>query len=1667
MTATPPTYDPVPDLAAELGLAPASVAAAVALFADGATVPFIARYRKEKTGGLDEVALRAIEERHGYLAEREARRAAIRAELTAAGVLTDELAARLAAATTKAELEDLYAPFRPRRKTRASTARARGLAPLAARIAAQPADGDPAAEAAAFVAGEVASADDALAGARDIVAEEVTDRADVRALVRAAYAAGTLTAEGVADQITAPTKYEAYYAFAEPVATIPSHRFLAIRRGEAEGILRATIVPADGVDAVVEGVLRLAGHAAGSPWGEQLAKAVADGYRRLLAPAVENDLRAERKAAADLEAAGVFAGNLRALLLGAPLGAKRVIGIDPGLRTGCKCAAVDATGRYLGSVTIYLTQGEAATARAKAELAEFITKHDPVAIAVGNGTGGREAEVFTRRLIGEAQLGDRVVVAVNEAGASVYSASDLAREEFPDLDLTIRGAISIARRLQDPLAELVKIEPKAIGVGQYQHDVHGPLLTKKLGDVVESCVNFVGVDLNTASPSLLGYVAGIGPALANKIVAFRHDRGGFASRAQLLEVGGLGPKAFEQCAGFLRIRGGAQPLDASAVHPESYPLVERLAADLGVEVVSLLGNAALIDTADRSRYVGGEVGDATVRDILAELGRPGRDPRALFEPPKFRDDVMTLDDVKEGMVLEGLVTNVAAFGAFVDVGVHQDGLIHVSRLANRFVKDAAEVVKVGDKVTVRVLGVDLARRRIALAVHDANAEGSRGPRGPRGPRPDGAGRGPRGHAGRAAVRAPALVPGPAPTRAVPRPRRASTVRRPTGPARRGGRAVPGRRARRVRTGARAPTAPAPTARGPIAARAPTAPAPMARGRSRPAPRRRPRRWPAPIAAHAPIAARAPTAPAATDRAPIAAHARTPARAPIAVAPETTGAATIAPGATTAPAWASRASSTTRSRSLRRSRTSAELAAALALAALVACRGKARPAADDAGAGGPPSDASALADAGRLAVDAAAPPRPEQAVFSLGDNLLAAHRLVDGDLVIDAGSIGFARYTRLDTPVARWRYRRVVLGQRVAQAARGGSIEVPLTEAQAAAAAGLAVQLVAERASKVTIRVGLRAVGRIAVEPGRQVYTVATPAGTWRPGENPIVFDGPVALASVRVVAAGARNVDDDRPADHARWDDQARALALDDGAGVAWYAHLPPDAHLVATVAGPCRIEVDARTDDGVRAGGLLGGGIDRIDLAAVGDRPVRLALQARDCPTAVLADPVITVPGAPVAAPAPGPAARYVVLWIMDALRADRVRPFQPGARAEVPNLEALAQTSAVFRQYYVHGNESQTSHASLWTSTYPAIHNVRQAGVGGSWRIPRGLPVLGELVAAAGLTPIAVTGNGFVTNLGGYGRGFEEFRNMMREKGVVNGVLYGAEVLRAATARLTAHRDHPTLLFLGTVDTHGPWMARKPWIDRYSSPSYRGPFQTHGTMRELGIRAGKMGCSKIPPPADIERLRAIYDSAISYHDERLGELVASLKRLGIYDQTMIVVTADHGEELFEDGRCGHGGSLRDSLVRVPLLIHYPPRIQPGVVEEGVEEVDVLPTILDAVGAAPVAALQGASLAPLSAGIGRGWLRPSYASQYEYAHAMRIGRWKLKVGKHGVPTTLDVVGDPDERVDLSTTRPAVRRLLTDALGLFLATRTRWHKPTMGVVTNLAPGAAALLEQGP
>jgi uncharacterized protein len=708
--------DPRALIASELKLPLAGVAAVLALLAEGATVPFVARYRKEATGALDEVQIRAIEERHTYVVELEARRASIRAEIDSQGKLTPELDRRLSACSTKAELEDLYLPFKPKRRTRAAIARERGLEPLADRIWAQPPAGNVAAEAARFVDGGrgVPDVDAALAGAQDICAERIAEHADVRRLVREALATrGTVRVTKTKAFREKNTKFDSYASFEEPISKIPSHRYLAIRRGETEGVLDVSLHSPP--EPVLQGIRRLVRVNDRSPWGPLLVHAIEDSFKRLLRPSAEADQSAALKEAADRGAVAVFAPNLKELLLAAPYGAKAVLGIDPGQRTGCKCAVVDGTGKLLEHAVLYLVQGEGALEQAKTKLLGLCKKHHVSAVAVGNGTHGRETEQFVREVLAKAGLSGVPCVSVSESGASIYSASDVAREEFPDLDLTVRGAISIARRLQDPLAELVKVDPKSIGVGQYQHDVSQPLLAKKLDDVVESCVNLVGVELNTASALLLSRVAGIGPTTAERIVRHRNAHGAFRSKKALLEVSGIGPRTFEQAAGFLRVRGGAHPLDASAVHPERYGTVERMAKDLGVELGALVGNTNALGKIQKSRYFGEGLGEFTLNDIIAELAKPGRDPRASFEPPRFRDDVRTLGDLKPGMELQGVVTNVTAFGAFVDVGVHQDGLVHISRLSDRFVKDPNAVVKVGDRLTVWVLEVDLERKRISLS----------------------------------------------------------------------------------------------------------------------------------------------------------------------------------------------------------------------------------------------------------------------------------------------------------------------------------------------------------------------------------------------------------------------------------------------------------------------------------------------------------------------------------------------------------------------------------------------------------------------------------------------------------------------------------------------------------------------------------------------------------------------------------------------------------------------------------------------------------------------------------------------------------------------------------------------------------------------------------------
>ncbi|HBA85902.1 MAG TPA: RNA-binding transcriptional accessory protein [Verrucomicrobia bacterium] len=709
-------------LTEELKIAPRQIMAVAHLLTEGNTIPFIARYRKEVTGNLDEVQIGKIQERLTYYRELEDRRSTILKSIEEQGKLTDELKSKILGCTTKTVLEDLYLPYKPKRRTRAMIARERGLEPLANLILQQELAGNVEEAATPFINEEnkVPTAVEALAGARDIIAEIVSENADIRAMVRQNFATeGVVVSEAVKEKTTEPTKFEQYYEFSEKVANIPSHRYLAIRRGENEGVLRQRLDVNS--EPLIKRMRELMKVQERSPFAGQLSEAIEEGYKRLIAPSVELDVAVEMKMKADRAAVEIFAQNLRNLLLASPLGAKPVIGIDPGLRTGCKCVAVDATGKFLDYMVIFPSQGEHKETEARIDLVKFIAKHKPYAVAIGNGTGGRETEAFVRETLTKAGVKNMVVISVSEAGASVYSASEVAREEFPDLDLTVRGAISIGRRLQDPLAELVKTDPKSIGVGQYQHDVYQPLLQDKLEEVVVSCVNHVGVELNTASAFLLARVAGINSGLAKKITGHRDKNGIFKSRKELEKVSGLGPRAFEQAAGFLRIRNGAHPLDASAVHPERYELVERMAKDLNVKVEELVGNVALADKIDIRKYINADVGEPTLKDIVAELKKPGRDPRATFEPPKFREDVRELSDLKIGMELEGIVTNVTAFGAFVDIGVHQDGLVHISELSDNFVSDPSEVVQAGVRIKVRVLDVDMARKRVALSARSGKA----------------------------------------------------------------------------------------------------------------------------------------------------------------------------------------------------------------------------------------------------------------------------------------------------------------------------------------------------------------------------------------------------------------------------------------------------------------------------------------------------------------------------------------------------------------------------------------------------------------------------------------------------------------------------------------------------------------------------------------------------------------------------------------------------------------------------------------------------------------------------------------------------------------------------------------------------------------------------------
>jgi uncharacterized protein len=699
----------------ESGIALSSVASTAKLLAEGGTVPFISRYRKEQTGSLDEVQITTIRDRMLQLAELDTRRTAILKSLEERSLLTPELKKKIEAATTLTAVEDLFAPYRPKRQTRATKAIERGLTPLADWLLANQA-ADPATEAAKFIdpEKEVATAADALAGARDIIAERVADDATLRGHVRKLYEENATVSSKIMygkEEEADAQKFRDYFEWSEPLRSIPSHRMLAIRRGEKEGFLLMRVEV--GLDLVTAQALPAWVTATGSA-SQQVAQATEDGCKRLLMPSMETEARLFAKKRADETAITVFADNFRELLLASPLGEKRLLALDPGFRSGVKTVVLDRSGKLLHHTVLYATAGSNNQLyEAAVELTTLIKKYQVEAIAIGNGTASRETEAFIKKL----KLPSTIpVVMVNESGASIYSASDVAREEFPNEDVTVRGAVSIGRRLMDPLAELVKIDAKAIGVGQYQHDVDQRALKNSLDDTVVSCVNAVGVEVNTASKQLLSYVSGLNATLAENIVAWRNENGAFSSRAELKKVPRLGEKAFEQAAGFLRVRGAKHPLDSSAVHPERYPLVEKMAKDLGCTVQDLLDKEDLRKKLDLTKYVAADVGLPTLRDIVAELAKPGRDPRKQFELFSFQDGVEKPGDLQVGMKLPGIVTNVTAFGAFVDVGVHQDGLVHVSQLADHFIRDASEVVKVGQKVHVTVVEVDLKRNRIALSM---------------------------------------------------------------------------------------------------------------------------------------------------------------------------------------------------------------------------------------------------------------------------------------------------------------------------------------------------------------------------------------------------------------------------------------------------------------------------------------------------------------------------------------------------------------------------------------------------------------------------------------------------------------------------------------------------------------------------------------------------------------------------------------------------------------------------------------------------------------------------------------------------------------------------------------------------------------------------------------
>ena len=710
-------------IAQTLNLPMHGLVAVIELLDDGGTVPFIARYRKEATGNLDEVQILAIEENLAYFRDIMDRRETILASIAEQGKLTDELKARIEATLDKSELEDLYLPYKPKRRTKATIAREKGLEPLAAYLWAQQNAAQPLEIfAASFVNAElgVSTVDEALEGARHIVAEWISEDADLRKALRAlVFDEGIVVSRKVTDAVDEQEKFKMYYEYTEPVKTIPSHRMLAIRRGEGENVLYFLIEvePERAVAIIQRHVLRLQGD-----WTHQLELAIDDAWKRLLNSSIQGEIRLELKRRSDTEAIKVFRDNLYNLLLSPPAGPISVLGIDPGLRTGCKIAVVDETGKLLAHDVLYLHTSKHGNEEAAPKLEALLRKHNVRAIAIGNGTAGRETDAFVREFLRDKGISEIFSVTVSESGASVYSASAVARQEFPDLDLTVRGAISIARRLQDPLSELVKVDPKSIGVGQYQHDVDQRQLQESLETVIESCVNKVGVDLNTSSWTLLRYVAGVTERVALNIVTFRNEKGSFRSRAQVLEVPGIGPKTFEQAAGFLRIRNGDNPLDMTAVHPESYAVVEQIAGLLHSSVRQLIEEPKLLEQVDRKQL---SAGAYTVNDILAELQKPGRDPRDKFVAPSFRDEVREIADVEAGMVLEGVVTNVTKFGAFVDIGVHQDGLVHISELSNRYIKEPSEAVKTGQIVKVKVLTVDVKAKRIALSIKQLTAPATR------------------------------------------------------------------------------------------------------------------------------------------------------------------------------------------------------------------------------------------------------------------------------------------------------------------------------------------------------------------------------------------------------------------------------------------------------------------------------------------------------------------------------------------------------------------------------------------------------------------------------------------------------------------------------------------------------------------------------------------------------------------------------------------------------------------------------------------------------------------------------------------------------------------------------------------------------------------------------